>query len=158
MRNIWVMTANTSRVPLECHQPDLGHFSLDRHLQDGDVERREHDVWPTRTIPRSDVVVFKCEPHVQLKTVCVMHTSFTILPGLLKAPVWRLVIDPALRALMALVRRSLQLVLKRCTPRLERARCAKTHAKCSIETQRCRRGGDGLRASKRPAQQGFVVH
>ena len=63
---------------------------------------------------------------------------------------------PELRALMALMRRSFQLVVERCTPRLERARCAKTHALCSIETQRCRQWRDDSRASKHPAPQGSL--
>ena len=29
-------------------------------------------------LQRSDVVLLKCEPHVKLKTVCVMHTGLTI--------------------------------------------------------------------------------
>ena len=53
----------------------------------------------------------------------------------------------ALRTLMALVRRTFQLVVERCTPRLERARCAKNP----------RRNADS-RASKRPAPLRFVVH
>ena len=59
--------------PSECHRPDLGAFSLDRHVNHGDVERREHDVCDVR---------WKSPPCRPKERMACMRTALNEVPGL----------------------------------------------------------------------------
>ena len=107
MRDIGVMTANT-RVRLK--QCRLTANTLKNHRLIVTSLTSGISLWTAAfmtgtwgvarandvTFSGPQEVVWKSEPHVQLKTVCVVHTGLTILPGLPKAAVWRLASDPAL--------------------------------------------------------------